>query len=142
VNRELAKRLELLTAAVIAEARRNEDFAQALDAALELRARSESSEMGNEPRRTDPTAGRRNRRPGGLVDPIALIAQGEPSLRASLEALDVEQLKDVIAEHGMDTRKLAMKWKDRTRLADLIVTFARERLAKGSVFRSGDPSTR
>ena len=36
--------------------------------------------------------------------------------------LDVDQLKDVVAQHQMDRAKLAMKWRTPERLIDLIVT--------------------
>lgn len=81
-----------------------------------------------------PQSSRRHRRDAAVLDPLALYQSGEGVLRERLSALDVDQLKDIIAEHGMDTRKLAMKWKSTDRLVDLIATTVRDRLAKGSVF--------
>jgi hypothetical protein len=53
----------------------------------------------------------------------------------------MEELKDIVAEHGMDSRKLAMKWKTPDRLIDLIVETVRERVTKGNVFRHGSMSS-
>jgi hypothetical protein len=79
---------------------------------------------------------RGGRRPAGVLDPLTLCQEGEDQLRQRLENLNREQLKDIIAEHGMDTSKLAMKWRSPARLIDLIVTTAKARLEKGNVFRA------
>lgn len=119
---------------ILAEARSNDRFAVHLAEALNQPGPRRMTGM-SQPHRGQ-SVGRRHRRPPGSVNPIEVIARGEPALRTALAGLDLEQLKDIVAEHGMDTRKLAMKWKDRARVEDLIVTFATERLAKGSVFRT------
>ncbi len=80
---------------------------------------------------------RTRRRPPGAFDPFKVFAQGdEPSLRNRLQELNIEQLKDMVAEHGMDPGKLAMKWRTSDRLVDLIATTVRERSRKGDAFRS------
>lgn len=132
--------LERVFAEVIREARRNASFASRLRRAgnsgvtdsLTTRAKGRHVEASAAP----VTAGRRHRRAPPMIDALAIYQQeGEDRLRSALTALTVEQLKDVVAEHGMDTHKLAMKWRSRERLEHLIVTSIRERLAKGSVFR-------
>lgn len=60
---------------------------------------------------------------------------GEPALRARLGELSVDQLKDVVAEHGMDPSKLAMRWKTPGKLIDLIAPTVRDRSEKGDAFR-------
>lgn len=125
------QRLERAFRAILQEARSNKAFAEHLAEALG------QTLPGAPPRDQPPRApARRHRRPPGAVNPIEAIAQGEVALRGALAPLDLEQLKDIVAEHGMDTRKLAMKWKERARVEDLIVTFAKDRVAKGSVFRT------
>jgi hypothetical protein len=62
-------------------------------------------------------AKRRNRRNEPTVDPYVLLQQGESALRTALESLDLEQLKDVISAFALDSARLALKWKDRKRLA-------------------------
>ena len=78
---------------------------------------------------------RRHRRERGVIDPIDVYGQGEDVLRNRLEYLDIEQLKDIVAEHGMDTQKLAMKWKKKERLVELIISTIRNRIEKGAAFR-------
>lgn len=59
---------------------------------------------------------------------------GVPDLRARLGSLGIEELKDIVAEHGMDRSKLAMKWKAPDRLVDLIVDTVQQRAHKGEAF--------
>ena len=86
----------------------------------------------SEPRRP------RRRKPGPF-DPMALHRENPNSLRPRLEALAIDELKDIIAEHGMDRSKLAMKWKTKERLVDLIVTTVKSRSEKGDAFRRETP---
>lgn len=77
------------------------------------------------------------RRSPGAFDPFAAYSEGgENGLRSRLSELDVEQLKDMVAEHGMDQSKLAMKWRTDKRLIDLIVKTVGTRSRKGDAFRS------
>ncbi len=78
---------------------------------------------------------RPHRRKPGPLNPMEVYRQGEDILRKMLDRLEVEQLKDIIAEHGMDRSKLAMKWKSNQRLAELIITAAKSRSQKGDAFR-------
>jgi len=48
----------------------------------------------------------------------------------------LDQLRDIVAEHGMDNDRLAMKWKDSHRVIDRIVERVVDRSEKGSAFRS------
>ena len=73
------------------------------------------------------------RRSPGVFDPFVVMKEGEEALRARLMQLDVEHLKDIVAEHAMDSTKLAMKWKTPERLVELIISTVRGRLAKGAV---------
>jgi hypothetical protein len=61
---------------------------------------------------------------------------GEDGLRARLGELSLDQLRDILAEHGMDNDRLAMRWKDPARVIDRIVERVAARLAKGSAFRA------
>ena len=83
------------------------------------------------------TTGRpKNRRPAAVLDPVALARDGEAKLRGQLADLSLEQLKDVVAEYGMDPGKLVMKWKDADRIIDRIVELSLSRAQKGDAFRS------
>lgn len=97
-----------------------------------------------------PGVKRIGRRPSGPFDPFAVFQAGEErdpleserrdggggeaDLRRRLATIDEEALKDIIAEHSMDPARLAMKWKDPTRLIDLIVKVVVQRRRKGEAF--------
>lgn len=112
-------KLEAVFREVVAEARRNADFAARLDEALA----------------TSPRRKTHRRRAPGLLDPFDLLASGEDVLRLRLDKLSVEELKDIVAEHGMDHDRLALRWRRPERLIELIVSEAKARLAKGDAFR-------
>lgn len=120
---ELAEALTGVLVAVAIEAGRTGRFATALQAALS------GSPAPRSVKRT-------GRRAPGPFDPFAVyIEDGEPGLRDKLGELDLEALRDIVAEHGMDHDRLAMKWKDTSRVIDRIVEKVAARTAKGSVFR-------
>ena len=76
-----------------------------------------------------------NRRASAILDPILVIKDGDEStLRKRLEVLSVNQLKDIIAQYGMDSDRLAMKWRKADRLIDRIVEVANSRAHKGEAF--------
>lgn len=122
----LESQVRNLFGVVLAEIRDNPRFAERVRGAL-------GNSINTTPRRT-------GRRPPGPLDPFAVfVAEGESGLRARLEDLSVEELKNVVAEHGMDSSKLAMKWKTADRLVDLVVERVRHRSSKGDAFRAPQP---
>ncbi len=79
---------------------------------------------------------RRGKRAAGLFDPFVIYRDGgESGLREKLETLDVEALKDIIAEHAMDYDKLAMRWRTPSKLRDRIVERVKALTTKGDAFR-------
>lgn len=118
------KRLRALVAEVIEEARRNPEFSTRLEQVL-----------GGDAKPGAASGRRRHRRDPAPFDPFIIYQHGEQALRARLDELDIEQLKDIVAEHGMDGAKLAMKWKSADRLIELIVGSVASRSRKGEVFR-------
>ncbi|HEX6038315.1 hypothetical protein [Longimicrobium sp.] len=132
----VTQQLRRLFDAVLAEAERSPAFARRLEDALSAIPPAPPSAPAKMPA-TPATAKRRGgRRPAAVLDPFVVFQAGEGMLRARLSELTLDQLKDVVAEHGMDPSKLAMKWKKPERLVDLIVTTVRERLEKGDAFRA------
>lgn len=138
--------LRRLFDAVIAEAERSPAFARRLQDALgalapppprgaELDASATPSESAASTTTATAAKRRGGRRPAGALDPFAAAQEGEGALRARLGELSLDQLKDIVAEHGMDPSKLAMKWKKPERVADLVVSTVRERMEKGDAFR-------
>lgn len=114
-------RLTAFLKIVSEEAARNPTFAAQLEKALEATA--------------IPKPKRSGRRSRGPLDPFDLYRKGEATLEDSLNTLDMEQLRDIVAEHGMDPMRLAMKWKSKERVVELIVSVVRERSARGDAFR-------
>ena len=124
---ELASALSRLVAAVASEALRTPRFARALtqalvDQTLDVAVKAPPKRSG--------------RRSPGMFDPFAVFAEGgSEELRTRLDALDLEGLRDIVAEHGMDSDRLAMKWKARDRVIGRIIERVEARAAKGSAFR-------
>jgi hypothetical protein len=125
---KLRKALSALIRVIIDEAERNPDFARRIEETLALEApRAPMTAAISRPA---------NRRASALLDPVDLARQGEEILRSRLAELNLEQLKDVVAEYGMDSGKLVLKWKTPTRMIDHIVDFAIRRVRKGEAFLS------
>lgn len=86
--------------------------------------------------RQQSTAKRPHRRQPGPWSPFDVYSEsGSVGLSQRLASLDLEQLRDIIAEHGMDTDKLAMKWRDKDRVISRIVERVQDRAGKGASFR-------
>lgn len=131
------KRLSAIFATILDEAMHNRDFADRLELALgdESPSKSRLAERLPTAAPNQSQSRRPNRRAKGLVDPFALLTGGENHLRTELARLNLEQLKDIVAEHGMDTSRLALKWKSNDRLVNFIITTVVARQRKGDVFR-------
>ncbi len=128
-DEQLAVTLSRLFTVLAAEAGRSTRFASALSRAVRVSDLAASQEPGKAKRPS-------NRRKPGPFDPFAAYAEGqEPGLRARLTVLSLEELRDIVAEHGMDTDRLAMKWKDPQRVVERIVERVMDRTWKGSAFR-------
>ena len=136
------QRLERLFEEILKEVHQNPDFANRLASALDQTRETESSSGGDRKTRTRrrPKSSTRRRgsprRQPGAFDPFAVFQEEPDALRSRLQSLNIEQLKDIVAEHGMDQAKLAMKWKKPERLIDLIAETVRDRMRKGNAFRN------
>ncbi|CRK50442.1 conserved hypothetical protein [Rhodococcus sp. RD6.2] len=132
-NPAAGEALSRLVHVIAAEAARTPRFAKALADAL-----TADSEAAGTPAPARPRAAAkpRTRRSKGLLDPFAVYeVSGEPGLRARLTTLDADQLKDIIAEQGMNHDGAAMRWKTTSRLVDRIVERVQARATKGDVLR-------
>ncbi len=69
-----------------------------------------------------------------MLDPIELARHGDAVLRARLAELNLEQLKDIVADYGMDTGRLVLKWKTPERIINRIVEVSIGRARKGEGF--------
>ncbi|TAL46787.1 hypothetical protein EPN87_04405 [archaeon] len=69
------------------------------------------------------------------IDIFQIYANGgELSLRNEIEKLDIEDIKNIIRKNSFDSSKLAIKWKNKERLVDLIINKVSARSDKGKVF--------
>jgi len=130
------KKLSALLREVIAEAEVNPAFQERLAKALGPDEKPVKAAPVERKRQVKPAEHKRssNRRTPAAIDPVQLARNGESELREALTKLDIEQLRDVVADYGMDPGKLVMKWRDADRIADRIVEIARGRAQKGSAF--------
>jgi hypothetical protein len=144
IDRDLAAVMGKAAAVIVEEARSNGNFRTRLKAALGVPGNtaptvssSPASMATTAPQAAAPkTRARKSRRAPGPWDPFAVYGEvGEAGLRSRLDELELEQLRDIIAEQGMNNDGLAMKWKTRARLVDRIVERVVDRSAKGEAFR-------
>ncbi len=122
---ELHTILNRLFKEISIEVKNNPDFSRRIATALNLTEETQDKKKSRPPRRNP-----------GPFDPIVLFREQPESLKPRLEVLTIEEIKDIIAEHAMDRKKLAMRWKDKNRLIDLIITTTKNRAQKGDAFRN------
>ena len=133
----LRNTLNRLIRVVIEEAERNPDFEAALDDALDStssKRKPTKAEAIGQVANGDVKRGKNRRAPAAL-DPVQVVRDGEPALRSALEKLPLEQLRDIVAEYGMDPGRLVMKWNTPERVIDRIIEMSIARAHKGSAFR-------
>lgn len=118
-------RLQAVFGEILDEADSNPAFAKRLARAFDRPSEARRPPAGKRP-------GRRGASP---FDPFEVYSSGEDELRTRLSALRVDELKDMISEHGLDRSRLAMKWKSAERLIDLILETVVTRGRKGDAFR-------
>jgi hypothetical protein len=123
---QLKPALQALITVILDEAERNPEFARSIEVALGIAGGSKAP--------GERISKVRSRRTPAVLNPIETARQGEAALRQRLTALSLEQLKDVVADYGMDPGKLVMKWKTANRIIDRIVEFSMTRAVKGDVF--------
>lgn len=120
---------------VVDEAARNPKFAEELETALTAvtAGQSASSEYPAEGL-VDDVKRHRGRRNKAVLDPVRLARSGEERLRMEIKNLTVDQLKDIVAEFGMDPRRKVMRWKTREKIVEEIVRVSKDRSRKGKSF--------
>ena len=126
---KLSTKLNKLAKLVAEAADRDPEFAAGLE---ELFSASQPTRQSGQCLPSRP----KNRRPAAVLDPVLLAKESEDVLRENLSELSLDQLKDIVADYGMDPGKLVMKWKDPARVIDRIVEMSLERSQKGDAFRA------
>ncbi len=129
--------LNRLVSVVADEAERNPTFEAALSEALGTGPKRKPDEGRHASESHDGEGLKRgkNRRPPASLDPVQVFREGELALRSALEKLTLDQLRDIIAEYGMDPGRQVMKWKAPERVIDRIVEMSTTRAHKGDAFR-------
>jgi hypothetical protein len=118
--------LQRLFAEILEEANENANFRRKLEIVLESSSIVATNRL---------VSTRRNRRAPAVLDPFKELQEsGEDNLRKRLAGLSIDQLKDIVSQHAMDSSHLALKWRSPERLTVLILTVARSRLQKGDAF--------
>lgn len=70
-----------------------------------------------------------------IPDVFTIFSQGgEEALRAVLDPLELPVLRKVVSQHGLDPSKLAVKWRNKERLVQLIMDRVLGRSEKGKTF--------
>jgi len=161
-NKEIIPIWEKLSACILDEITTNEAFAQKLLAAVnEVLNQKVESKAGTEAKpnaerktkagmeakpdaekktktgtQTEVKTPKRSRRAPAKIDPFVLYEQSPDTLCEALTNLSPDELKDIIAAYGMDTAKLAMRWKNRDRLEKFILETTQRRSSIGEAFWS------
>lgn len=133
----LRNTLKRLIQVVIDEAERNADFEAALSDALGTNPNKHRLSKADGLGKPDDGETKRgkNRRAPAVIDPVQVVRDGETALRGALEKLSLEQMRDIVAEYGMDPGRLVMKWNSPERVVDRIVEMSVARAYKGNAFR-------
>ena len=133
----LRNTLNRLMRVVIEEAELNPNFEAALQDALDSTpSKRKQTRVETSGQVKDGKSKRgRNRRTPAILDPVQVVRDGELVLRSALEKLSLEQLRDIVAEYGMDPGRLVMKWNTPERVIDRVVEMSIARAHKGSAFR-------
>jgi len=131
--------LTRLMRTVIDEAERNPAFETALNEALDITAKQKSvsnssKESQAQKLQSSDTKWPKNRRPPAVLDPVQIVKNGEQALRDALQKLSLDELRNIVAEYGMDTGKLVLKWVASERVIDRIVEISITRAHKGDAF--------
>ena len=122
--------LSAIAKAIADEAERNEEFKARIERALALHPSKPTKKTGaSKPMRKG------GRRTPAVLDTVEVVREGEDALRSRLAVLRLDQLLDIVAQHGMDPGKLVMKWKRPDRVIDRIVEISLSRATKGDAFR-------
>jgi hypothetical protein len=128
------RKIALDVARVISqEAENNAGFRKKLLDALQLAPSEPHPQNKDHPPENRP----KNRRAPALLDPVQIAGEhGDEVLRGRLSQLSLEQLKDIVADYGMDPGKLVLKWKSPERIIDRIIEVSIARSRKGDAFRN------
>ncbi|RUL52019.1 hypothetical protein [Lysinibacillus antri] len=110
---------------ILQETKSNQDFAEKV-AIIFSDSESKSASKTTSPKK---------RNPAPFNPEIVLEEKGEEELLHALKALDVDGLKDIVSQFGMDPAKNVMRWRKKDKYIAHIFEVTQNRLKKGNVFR-------
>jgi len=119
----MKKKLKKLFDIIVQESEINEAFRKKIEDLLEPKIEAKIEKK------------RQNKRDAAVLDPIGLAEKDVNELKTKLEELDIEKLKDIVSEFRLDSSRLVLKWKDKTRMIEHIIAASLSRVEKGDVFR-------
>ena len=149
-----AKQLEELFNVILAEIRDNKVFAQKVERIFNNQQannqetnneqsdnkvsnnQASNNQVSNNEITTAVVRKKRNRRSPAILNPMDFIEKGEEELKNQLLSLEAEQLKDIIAEYGMDPGRKTSKWRKIDRFVNHIMEMTISRSRLGDAFRS------
>ena len=101
----------------------NEEFAKKIEAILI----PEMPTVAQKPKK-------KSKRNPSKINPIRLWEEGEERLQEKLAKLDLNELKDVVAEYGLDPKGSANRFRKREKLEELILEGAKRTATRGNAF--------
>lgn len=126
ITKSLKNNLTKLLNIIVDEAGNNPEFAAKLEAVFNPEGTAPVKESKQS----------RTKRNPAVLDPLEIASgQGMDALERKLLNLDIDQLKDIIAQYGMNQDKLAMKWRKKEKCLERIMEKTRDRTIKGDAFR-------
>ena len=123
MTKDFTKKLRAFMKVVTDEAEANETFAKKIETALGF---------ADAPKRI---LRQTKRREPAVLDPVKMMIDGDNTVEEKLNALEISQLKDIIAEYNLDSAHLSKNWRKKERLINLIMDSARQWATKGDAFR-------
>ena len=123
MNKDIEKKIKLILNVILDEIETNEKFQKRF---LEIFDINPDKEIKSKKKN--------NRRDKPVLNPITIIQDNNTNIRYELEKLSIKELKDIIAYFNMDKTKVAMKWKNKEKIINLIIEISTLRASKGSAF--------
>ncbi|MBU3135805.1 hypothetical protein KPL39_05955 [Clostridium gasigenes] len=117
-------KLKAIMDVVLAEAKKNKEFEDALTSVLAIE---------NNP--VKPKKSSKIKRQASKINPLIEVSKGKDAFRKILEILSTDELKDVIYEYGLDLMKNSAKWRKKERFIELIIEISEKKISKGNAFR-------
>ncbi|BDH60246.1 hypothetical protein MTP04_03760 [Lysinibacillus sp. PLM2] len=129
VNKEFAKKIEMVFSEK--EVHKNEQKGKS-----SRKPKLETTASATTTTTSTTTKKRTRKRNPALFNPeIVLSEKGKEGLFDSLNQLEIDQLKDIVSEYGMDPAKKVMRWRTKEKIVTHILEVTNNWMQKGEAFR-------